>query len=460
MFGLIAAIIFLLVPAFAGAQPILDDDAESTSEPDASASSLVETKDVDLLTVQEAGVVKIPMAIPEFKNLGTAHGDLARKFADIITGDMQMSGEFEVIDRVRYIEDPQLAGVTSGTFAMDDWKLLGPKYLIKGAYKQEGENLTIACRLYNVELNSMLVGKEYKGAPDDAYKMIHLFSNEVFLAIFGHKSFFGTQIAFVSGSQSNREVYIMDVDGRRKRRMTNLGFFAMSPKWSPDAKKIVFAAVGDTIQPSIYMLDVASGRVNKVISVDDGVALTPEFTPDGRMLVASFSFSGNTETYELTFDGKIKRNLTNHWAIDMAPAYSPDGKQMLFISDRTGMPQVHKMDADGSNQRRISYFGTYNQSPTWAPRGEKIAYSSREYNHYTIYLIDEDGGEPYALTADMRDSCEYPSFSPDGRALAFACETKTGRAVYLRSTNDTYTTQLTKGTSYDSSPSWSPVPAW
>jgi TolB protein len=410
----------------------------------------------DLLGPQ---IHKIPLAIPLFFDvLGhEGGGDLSRKLADSLTADMEMSGEFEVIDRARYLEDSRSAGVKLGVFDMKDWALIGAEYLIKGAFSRVGDSITLEIRLFNVTSNSTVLGKEYKGPLEDRFEMIHLFSNEVFLALFGDEGFFGTKIAYTAGSDSRREVYIMDLDGRNRRKLTNLGLLAMTPHWSPDGKTIVFSTVGPNTQPTIHTVNVATGKIRTIHTAQTGVALTPEFSPSGTRIVVSLSPKESADIFEMSLSGKDIVNLTNHWAIELAPAYSHDGQKMLMISDRTGAPQVYKMNADGSDPIRISYFGSYNQCPNWSPRGDKIAYAAREFGHYTIYLVDEDGQEPYALTADMRkEDCEYPSFSPDGRALIFSCKTPTGRALYLRTTNDTYTLQLTKGTSIETNPDWGP----
>ncbi|MBZ0273928.1 hypothetical protein K8I61_17955 [bacterium] len=404
-------------------------------------------------------IQKISMAIPEFfAESETGFDDLSHKLADLLTEDMEMSGEFEVADRARYLEDPRSAGVKPGSFSFSDWKIIGVEYLIKGSYKRAGESLTITARLYNVGTESLVMGKEYSGKADDYYRMIHLFANEVLLSLFGNKGFFGSRLAYVSGTKNQREVYVVDLDGRNRRRLTNLGVLAMTPRWSPDGKSIVFAASSDVTQPSLYIVDVESGKAKKIYGIDQGVVLTPDFSPSGTRIAAGISLGVSTDVYEMDVNGGNLKNLTKNWSIDLYPTYSPDGQNMLFVSDRPGSPQVYRMGADGSNPVRISFFGGYNQSPAWSPKGNKIAYAAREYWHYTIYVIDEYGGEPYALTADMKPNCEYPSFSPDGRALVFSCETDTGRALFIRTVNDTFTKPITKGTSFDASPDWSPLP--
>ncbi len=402
---------------------------------------------------------KIPIAVPLFRDESeTDGGDTARKMAEVLSDDMEMSGEFEVIDRARYLEDPRTAGVKAGEFEFANWSLIGAEYLIKSSFTKNGDQITMSLRLFNVLTQQMRVGKEYNGSFEERFNMVHMFSREVFLELFGDPGFFGSRIAFASGTKDIREIYVMDADGRNRQRLTNLGMLAMSPKWSPDGKEILFAVQGPNIPPSVYSVEVKTGKTKKVFVANSGVALTPDWMPGGETFAVALSHDANTEIYEVDLKGNIKRNMTKHWAIELAPAFGPNGSQMLFISDRSGAPQVYKLDIAGGDPSRISFFGSYNQSPTWAKRGGKIAYSAREFGHYTIYLIDENGGEPYALTADMQPSCEYASFSPDGRILVFSCETSKGRALWMRTSNDAYTRRLTQGTSYDTGPSWGPLP--
>lgn len=447
---IVLAVAGLIVP-WAAAQS--DPPAESGDAPGVLTGGVITPEHISA-----PQIIKTPIAIPLFKDENGKAGDAARQLADVLTDDLETSGEFEVIDRARYLEDPNVAGVKAGEFEMSDWSLIGAEYVVKSAITREDDRIKLAMRLFNVGTGSMLVGKEYAGTYEERFKMVHLFAGEIFQELRGDRGFFGSQIAFASGTKSLREIYVMDADGRNRRRLTNLGLLAMSPRWSHDGKKIVFAAVGDTAPSGLYLIDVRSGNIKRIFEAKSGVVITPEWTPDGNKIAVALSHDGNGDIYEVDLNGNIGRNLTKHWSIDLAPAYSPNGRQMLFISDRPGAPQVYKSMEDGSDPARISYFGSYNQSPAWSKRGGKIAYSAREFGHYTIYLIDENLGEPYALTADMAPSCEFATFSPDGRVLVFSCETAKGRALWLRTTNDSFTKRMTQGTAYDTDPAWGPVP--
>jgi len=96
------------------------------------------------------------------------------------------------------------------------------------------------------------------------------------------------------------------------------------------------------------------------------------------------------------------------------PAWSPDGESLLY---RQGMPlpPAHVIDRlDGSP--RVEIAGSSNWSDAaWAPDGKRIVYSDGD-----IWVAYADGsGEPYLLESYPDFYERYPSWSPDGRWIAY-----------------------------------------
>ncbi|HWT46232.1 MAG TPA: hypothetical protein VN085_09710 [Vicinamibacterales bacterium] len=83
------------------------------------------------------------------------------------------------------------------------------------------------------------------------------------------------------------EIYVMDHDGGRDRKLTSLGAASFAPSWHPDGKRLVFASnVNDPTQRNfdVYLMRTDGSGLERVTFNDtfDGF---PMFSPDGKRLV-------------------------------------------------------------------------------------------------------------------------------------------------------------------------------
>ncbi|MAF30331.1 MAG: amidohydrolase [Croceicoccus sp.] len=128
-----------------------------------------------------------------------------------------------------------------------------------------------------------------------------------------------------------------------------------------------------------------------VFTVEEGTALQPALSPDGRTIV--FAMLG--DIYSLPSTGGGARAMTRGMAMDTQPVFSPDGNWIAFLSDRSGPENIWIMRSDGSEARQISFHGgdPVFTSPAWSADGRSI-YVSRfwsDRNAYELWRIPLDG---------------------------------------------------------------------
>ena len=141
--------------------------------------------------------------------------------------------------------------------------------------------------------------------------------------------------------------------------------------------------------------------------------------------------------------------------------------QIAFVSQRDGNAEIYVMDADGDNQRRLTNNRDSDYAPSWSPDGKRIAFVSNRDGHVDvhgwrtpeIYLMDADGGNPQNLTNNPgRDTS--PSWSPDGKRIVFQSDRDNDRdhniEIYVMDADGSNPQRLTNNPTEDEYPSWSP----
>jgi TolB protein len=114
---------------------------------------------------------------------------------------------------------------------------------------------------------------------------------------------------------------------------------------------------------------------------------------------------------------------------------------------------------DGSPARRITVArGTINVSPTFSPDGRRLAFTSSRSGHPEVYVMDADGTNAELLTPYVFGEQSYqsnPDWSPDGRMVAYQSQIAGRFQVKTINLRDRTTRQLTsEGQNED--PSWAP----
>ncbi len=99
----------------------------------------------------------------------------------------------------------------------------------------------------------------------------------------------------------------------------------------------------------------------------------------------------------------------------------PTGKSMCFASTRNGTRSaLYLQRTDGASVTRLTSDDSDNAFPTFSPDGKQIAFCSTRTGVWNIYTMDTDGRSVVTLTTGGAQ-CVHPTYSPDGTRLAYSC---------------------------------------
>ena len=364
-----------------------------------------------------------PIAIPAMPTPGaaaTAAGStdvLGRQVAEIVTNDLRNSGLFRAIGpgQLRAIGYDEVPAPQ-----YDYWSGTGAQALVQGFVRANGDGtLTVGCYLYDVFTRSELTRQGFVVPPADWRRAAHKCADMIYVRLTGEGPYFDSRVVYVSetgpkGARIKR-LAIMDQDGANHRFLTNGQSIVLTPRLSPDERRIVYMSYQNG-RPSLWLYDLGTGRQRLLV---DGAYLTfaQRFSPDGRWIVFAMSVAGNADIYRVSAGGGAPQRLTNAPGIDSGPSYSPDGSRIVFESDRGGTQQLYVMGADGSNPQRISFGGGRYATPVWSPRGDMIAFTRLGGGSFRIGVMTPSGGGEQLLTEAWGD--EGPTWAPNGRVLMY-----------------------------------------
>jgi TolB protein len=264
----------------------------------------------------------------------------------------------------------------------------------------------------------------------------------------------------VKGKRTTKEIYIMDYDGFNPRRVTVNGSINQLPAWSPDGRALAYVSYRVT-PPQLFFAWIYEGRSSGFPAGLGGQVIAHAFSPDGTKVAFATTKGGSGDIWVANANGTDPHRLTETAASETAPTWSPTGREIAFTrSIQIAAPQIYVMDSEGLNLRKVPTIGNYNDAPAWNPAKEfpEIAYTSSIDGNFEVAVLNMETNTVRQITQG-RGRCEYPTWSPNGRHLAFSCERGGRWQIMLSDRVGKNLEVLSAGPGNNVQPDWGPAPA-
>jgi len=232
---------------------------------------------------------------------------------------------------------------------------------------------------------------------------------------------------------------------------------------------LALPACSEAIRRPIWPTD-ATSDLSQVTRSNDN-EIDPSISPDGKSLAYTMAaMQGAASRVAVASIGDPDH--PSYTAVGREPTWMPDSSGIVFVARITDASPEKLVQSFGHNEHRPIFLADVGDpnllamTPAVAPSGKLVAVSMRDVTvhdpawpteHHVdlgIALTDLGGRSGVDVIARGTD----PSFSPDGKHIAFVKRSATDghEHLYVANADGSEAAQITDGPADDEEPSWSP----
>ena len=247
----------------------------------------------------------------------------------------------------------------------------------------------------------------------------------------------GEHIAFSAAVDGFRHstIWVQNISNGKTRRLTevdstNTKFGDVAVRWSPNGDKLVFGS-DRGLEPHIYVIDVDGKNLRKITNDPVATGTTwlaweaiATWTSDSKSIVYAETYTGDEASHSQIIEHDVETDekkilyrfpKSKIWA----PGLSPDGASIVFV-ENPGKPDVGLglLDVKTQVTKTIACDVEGPMWPRWSPDGKWIGFQSW-VGGWKTYLLPVDGGKATVVGPGGQVASQVPSFTPDGKALIY-----------------------------------------
>jgi TolB protein len=177
----------------------------------------------------------------------------------------------------------------------------------------------------------------------------------------------GNTLAVALTRDGLSQIYLIAADGSGEpRRLVSSSGIDTEPFFSGDGKAIYFTSDRGG-SPQVYRVATSGGAVNRV-TFDGNYNVSPRVSPDGRKLAFVSRRDGGFYVMVKDLGSGAETRLSDRGQ-EESPSFAPNGLWVMYATRANGRDMLMAASVDGRVKQRMSSDTDDIREPTWGPFG-------------------------------------------------------------------------------------------
>ena len=208
----------------------------------------------------------------------------------------------------------------------------------------------------------------------------------------------GDKILFLTQDDSLRkfQIWTVKTDGTQELKILEETKGIYSIRWSLDGNHIYYLQSNGMTQ-ELMKLEISSNNLDNTPQVIQtglqayGFSITKDYK---KLCYTKHNVSSNlwSFTYNKRTNLFQPKKLTEGTSLFGMPVISPNSEELLFVNN----DNIFKMSVYGDSMKQLTFLNSSCKSPSWSPDGKKIAFLSESI----LYTVSSEGGHPSIFADD------------------------------------------------------------
>lgn len=242
----------------------------------------------------------------------------------------------------------------------------------------------------------------------------------------------GKRIAFMASEGENQQMFVMNADGSNRQKVTDIENGIEGFLLSPDEKQVILISTvkyARTPQDVYPDLPKANARIVDDLMYkhwDEWVTMIP------HPFIGKFDGSKVTDLKDVMQDEPFESPM-RPWGGVESFAWAPTSDKFIYVSrKKKGLEYAKSTNSDlflydvakDSTENLTPDMMGYDTEPAYSPDGRYIAWLSMEHDGYEsdknrIFVLDTKTGEKQDITANWDYTVDHFAWSPDNKRIYF-----------------------------------------